>query len=200
MLPGMRATIARMGQGLPDKRSAANQFRQPAPLSGQVEPDRPLSQTASRNRPAVAASSNEGDKDSGTQSNREGWLGMVWKGRRTLPFRCHSSDGDAVGGAPCPRRDRTQISEAPQAIESLHKRALRGAQLRLTSVGLLLARSASFGGTLASQSSAFPTSPRQSYRIAVRPLSAHRVKYYYITNIMRHKSAGAELDCRPVGP
>jgi hypothetical protein len=65
MLPGMRATIARMARRLPDKRSAANPIRQPGPLSGQVEPDRPLTLTASRNRPALGASSNEGDRDSG---------------------------------------------------------------------------------------------------------------------------------------
>jgi hypothetical protein len=47
-----------------------------------------------------------------------------------------------------------------------------GAQARLTSVGLLLARPASDGGTLASHPSAFSTSPRQPCRIAVRPPSA----------------------------
>ena len=52
---------------------------------------------------------------------------MVWKGQRALPFRCGASDGDAVGGGPRPRGDRTQISETPQAMESLHKCALRGA-------------------------------------------------------------------------
>ena len=131
MLPGMRATIARMARRLPDKRSAANPIRQPGPLSGQVEPDRPLSLSSSRNRPALGASSNEDDRDSGARSNREGWLGKVWKGQRALPFRCGASDGDAVGGGPCPRRDRTQISEAPQAVESLHKCALRGADFCL---------------------------------------------------------------------
>ncbi len=65
MLPGMRATIARMGRGLPDKRSAANPIRQPVPPSGQVEPDRPLVRATSRNRPAPGASSNEGGRDSG---------------------------------------------------------------------------------------------------------------------------------------
>jgi hypothetical protein len=124
MLPVMRATIATMGHGLPDKRSAANPIRQTVPLSGQAEPDRPLTLTTARNRPALGASSNEGGGDSGTQSNCEGWLGKVWKGQRALPFRCDASDGDAVGGGPCPRRDRTQISEAPQAVESLHKCAL----------------------------------------------------------------------------
>ena len=124
MLPVTRVAIATIGRGLPDKHRAANPIRQPGPLSGQAEPDRPLTLTASRNRPALGASSNEGDRDSGTQSNREGWPGMVWKGRRTLPFRCAASDGDAVGGGPCPRGDRTQISEAPQAVESLHKCAL----------------------------------------------------------------------------
>ena len=65
MLPGMRGTIARMGHGLPDKRSAANPIRQPGPLSGQAEPDRPLTLTTARNRPALGASSNEGGRDSG---------------------------------------------------------------------------------------------------------------------------------------
>ena len=78
MLPCMRGTIARTGHGLPDKCSAANPIRQPAPPSGQAEPDRPLALTASRNRPALGASSNEGDKDNGTQSNREGWLTGVF--------------------------------------------------------------------------------------------------------------------------
>ena len=55
----------------------------------------------------------------------------VWKGQRALPFRCAASDGDAVGGGLRPRRDRTQISEAPQAVESLHKCALRGADFCL---------------------------------------------------------------------
>jgi hypothetical protein len=36
MLPGKRAAIARTGHGLPDKHSAANPIRQPAPLSGQA--------------------------------------------------------------------------------------------------------------------------------------------------------------------
>ena len=124
MLPGMRGTIARMAHRLPDKRRAANPIRQPGPLSGQAEPDRPLTLTASRNRPALGASSKEGGSASGARSNREGWLGKVWKGQSALPFRCDASDGDAVGGGPCPRRDRTQISEAPQAVESLHKCAL----------------------------------------------------------------------------
>ena len=124
MLPGMRGTIARMARRLPDKHSAANPIRQPGSLSGQAEPDRPLARTPSRNRPALGASSKEGGGDSETQSNREGWLGKVWKGQRALPFRCDASDGDAVGGGLCPRRDRTQISEAPQAVESLHKCAL----------------------------------------------------------------------------
>lgn len=125
MLPGMRGTIARMGHGLPDERSAANPIRQAVPLSGQAEPDRPLTLTPSRNRPALGASSNESGGDSGARSKpRKAWLGKVWKGQRALPFRCDASDGDAVGGGPCPRGDRTQISEAPQAVESLHKCAL----------------------------------------------------------------------------
>lgn len=65
MLPVMRGAIARMGHGLPDKRSAANLIRQPVPLSGPAEPDRPLTRAPSRNRPALGASSNEGDRDSG---------------------------------------------------------------------------------------------------------------------------------------
>ena len=65
MLPVMRGAIARMGHGLPDKRSAANPIRQTVPLSGQAEPDRPLTLTPSRNRPALGASSNEGGRDSG---------------------------------------------------------------------------------------------------------------------------------------
>ena len=127
MLPVMRGAIARKGHGLPDKRIAANPIRQTVPLSGQAEPDRPLARATSWNRPALGASSNEGGGGSRTQSNCAGWLGKVWKGQRALPFRCGASDGDAVGGGPCPRRDRTQISEAPQAVESLHKCALRGA-------------------------------------------------------------------------
>lgn len=125
MLPVMRGTIDRMGHGLPDKRSAANPIRESGPLSGQAEPDRPLSQTASRNRPALGASSNEGDSGSGAQSNREGWPGWVREGgTRFLIRRNKRRTGDSVGGGPCPRGDRTQISEAPQAVESLHKCAL----------------------------------------------------------------------------
>jgi hypothetical protein len=72
MLPVTRAAIARMGRSLPDKRSAANPIRQTVPLSGQAKPDRPLALTASRNRPALGASSNEGGGDSGAQFNRAG--------------------------------------------------------------------------------------------------------------------------------
>jgi len=125
MLPGMRATIARMVHGLRDKRSAAYPIRQAVPLSGQAKPDRPLALTASRNRPAPGASSNEGDGDSGARSNREGWPGWVREGGTRFLIRCSKRrTWDAVGGGPCPRRDRTQISEAPQAVESLHKCAL----------------------------------------------------------------------------
>ena len=132
MLPVMRGAIARMGRGLPDKQRAANLIRQMVPLSGQVEPDRPLPLSASRNRPALGASSNEGDRDSGTQSNRAGWPGWVREGGTLFLIRCSKRrTGDAVGGGPCPRRDRTQISEAPQAVESLHKCALRGADFCL---------------------------------------------------------------------
>ena len=104
MLPGMRATIARMVHGWPDKHSAADSIRQPVPLSGQAEPDRPLALTASRNRPALGASSNEGDRDSGAQSNREGWPGWVREGGTLFLIRRHKRrTGDAVGGGPCPR-------------------------------------------------------------------------------------------------
>ena len=65
MLPGGRGAIVRMGNRLPNKRSAANPIRQTVPLSGQAEPDRPLTLTASRNRPALGASSNEDGRDSG---------------------------------------------------------------------------------------------------------------------------------------
>ena len=125
MLPVTRRAIARMGRGLPDKRSAANPIRQSVPLSGQAEPDRPLTLAPSRNRPALGASSNEGDRGSGTRSNREGWPGWVREGGTLFLIRCNKRrTGDAVGGGPCPLRDRTQISEAPQAVESLHKCAL----------------------------------------------------------------------------
>ena len=132
MLPVMRGAITRMGHGLPDKRSAANPIRHPVPLPGQAEPDRPLALTTARNNPAPGASSNEGDRDSGARSNREGWAGWVREGgTRFLSRRIKRRTGDAVGGGPCPRRDRTQISEAPQAVESLHKCALRGADFCL---------------------------------------------------------------------
>ena len=65
MLPDMRGTIARMGHSLPDKQRAANPIRQPVPLSGQAEPDRPLARAPSRNRPTLGASSNEDGRDSG---------------------------------------------------------------------------------------------------------------------------------------
>ena len=65
MLPVTRAAIAKMGRSLPDKQRAANPIRQPGPLSGQAEPDRPPTLTASRNRPALGASSNEDGSDSG---------------------------------------------------------------------------------------------------------------------------------------
>ena len=132
MLPGMRATIARMVHGLPDKRSAAHPIRQAVPLSGQAKPDRPLTRSSSRNRPAPGASSNEGDRNSGARSNREGWPGWVREGGTLfLIRRMLRRTGDAVGGGPCPWRDRTQISEAPQAVESLHKCAVRGADFCL---------------------------------------------------------------------
>jgi len=125
MLPVMRTTIPRMGQGLPDKHSAANPVRQAVPLSVQAEPDRSLALTTSRNRPALGVSSCEGGRNSGAQSNRAGWTGWVREGG--TPFlirRSRRRTGDAVGGGQCPRGDRTQISEAPQVMESLHKCAL----------------------------------------------------------------------------
>lgn len=123
MLPVMRTAIAGMGKRLPDKRSAANPIRQPVPLSGQAEPDRPLARVPSRNRPALGASSNEGDRDSGARSKpREAWLGKVWKGQSALPCRCasHRRGWPSAGGNP--QEDRTQISK-PQ-VKSLHKCAL----------------------------------------------------------------------------
>ena len=133
MLPVLRGTIARMGRSLPDKHRAASTIRQGIPNEGSTEPDRPLARTPSRNRPALGASSNEGDRDSGAQSNREGWPGWVREGgTRFLIRRNKRRTGDAVGGGPCPRRDRTQISEAPQAMESLHKCALDLIGLRVT--------------------------------------------------------------------
>ena len=75
MLPVTCAAIARMDRGLPEKQRAASPIRQTVPPSGQVEPDHPLARAASRNRPALGASSNEGDRGGGAQSNRAGWLG-----------------------------------------------------------------------------------------------------------------------------
>ncbi len=133
MLPVTLGAIRRMGHGLPDKRSAANPIRQTVPLSGQAEPDRPLARAPSRNRPAPGASSNEGDRDSGARSKpRKAWPGRVREGGTLfLIRRSMRRTGDAVGGGLCPRRDRTQISEAPQAVESLHRCALRGADFCL---------------------------------------------------------------------
>ena len=65
ILPVTRGAIARMGNCLTDKHSAANPIRQGIPNEGSTEPDRPLTLTTSRNRPALGASSNEGDRDSG---------------------------------------------------------------------------------------------------------------------------------------
>ena len=65
MQPVPRRAISGMGNRLPNKRSAANPISQTVPLSGQAEPDRPLTLTASRNRPALGASSNEDGRDSG---------------------------------------------------------------------------------------------------------------------------------------
>ena len=126
MLPSVQQNIDRMGHGLPDKQRAANPIRQTVPLSGQAEPDRQLTRAPSRNRPALGASSNVGVRDSGARSKpRKAWPGWVREGgTRFLIRRSKRRTGDAVGGGPCPRRDRTQISEAPQAVESLHKCAL----------------------------------------------------------------------------
>lgn len=126
MLPVTRGTVVRMGRGLPDKHRAANPIRQGIPNEGSPEPDRPLALTTSRNRPALGASSNEGDRNSGARSKpREAWLGKVWKGQSALPCRCasHRRGWPSAGGHP--QEDRTQISK-PQ-VESLHKCALKGA-------------------------------------------------------------------------
>ena len=122
MQPVPRRAIAKMGNRLPDKHSAANPIRQGIPNAGSSKPDRPLALTTSRNRPALGASSNEGDRDSGAQSNRAGWLGKVWKGQSALPCRCasHRRGWPSAGGNP--QEDRTQISK-PQ-VKSLHKCAL----------------------------------------------------------------------------
>ena len=133
MLPAMRGAIAKTARGLPNKQRAANPIRQTVPLSGQADPDRPLTRAPSRNRPALGASSNEGDRCGGAQFNRAGWPGWVREGGTLFLIRRHKRrTGDAVGGGPCPRRDRTQISEAPQAMESLHKCALDLFGLRVT--------------------------------------------------------------------
>ena len=117
MLPVTREAIARMGNRLPNKPRVANPIRQSGPHSGQAEPDRPLTLTTSRNRPALGASSNEGGKASGAQSNREGWPGWVREGGTPLLIRRNQRrKGDAVGGGRSLRGDRTQISEAPQAV------------------------------------------------------------------------------------
>ena len=127
MLPVMCGAIVRMSHSLPDKQRTANPIRQTVPLSGLAEPDRPLALTTSRNRPALGASSNEGDRDSGAQSNRAGWLGKVWKRRSALPCRCapHRRGWPSAGGNP--QEDRTQISE-PQ-VKNLHKCALRATRI-----------------------------------------------------------------------
>jgi hypothetical protein len=65
MQPVPRRAIAGMGNRLPDKRSAANPIRQGIPNAGSPKPDRPLALAASRNRPALGASSNEDGSDSG---------------------------------------------------------------------------------------------------------------------------------------
>ena len=65
MLPVTRLAIIRMDRCLPNNQRAANPIRQTVPLSGLVEPDRPLARVPSRNRPTLGASSNEGGRDSG---------------------------------------------------------------------------------------------------------------------------------------
>jgi hypothetical protein len=57
MLAMMRVTIARIGNRLPDKRCAANTIRQGIPNAGSLKPDRPLTLSPSRNRPAFGADS-----------------------------------------------------------------------------------------------------------------------------------------------
>lgn len=75
------------------------------PLSGPVPP-----------RAAVTAGRNPTAK-----------VGLGRFGRGTLSSRCAASGRGRRRRGPCPRIDRTQISEAPQAMESLPKCALRGA-------------------------------------------------------------------------
>ncbi len=118
-----------MDHRLPDKRSAAHTIRQTVPLSGQAEPDRPLTRAPSRSRPALGASSNVGVRDSGARSKqRKDWPEWIREGgTRFLIRRSRRRTWDAVGEGPCPQGDRTQISEAPQAVESLRKCTLRGA-------------------------------------------------------------------------
>ena len=123
--PIRQATDQRRHGGLPDKQSAANPVRQGTPNEGGTRLDHPLARVPSRNRPALGASSNEGDRDSGTQSNRAGWPGRVREGGTLFLIRRNMRrTGDAVGGGRRPRGDRTQISERPQGVKSLHKCAL----------------------------------------------------------------------------
>ena len=103
MLLVMRGAIARMGRGLPDKHRVANPIRQGIPNAGSPDPDRLLALTASQNRAALWASSNEGGRDSGAQSNRAGWPGLVREGgTRFLIRRSKRRTGDAVGGGHAP--------------------------------------------------------------------------------------------------
>ena len=107
MLPVMRAVIPRMGNSLPDKHRATNPIRQSVPLSGR-----------------------QGQR--GVVQAAQGLAGMGSGRRDALPDPVpQAPEWDAVGGGHCPRGDRTQISEAPQAVESLHKCALRGADFCL---------------------------------------------------------------------
>ena len=72
--------------------------------------------------PVLSIASSRSTGRSGKRSNRRGWPGMVWKGRRALPCRCGTHRRGLPSAGALPRRDRTQISE-PQ-VESLHKCAL----------------------------------------------------------------------------
>jgi hypothetical protein len=96
--------------------SAARQTRSGSlvPLSGQAEPDRPLALATSRNRPALGASSNEGDRDSGAQSNREGWLGKVREGGTRFLIRCATATdwGRRRRGAMPPERPHANLGSA----------------------------------------------------------------------------------------
>lgn len=54
--------------------------------------------------PALGASSKEGSRDSGIQSNRQGWPGMVREGaKRFLVWHDKRRNGEAVGGGSAPQ-------------------------------------------------------------------------------------------------